>query len=281
MNTIPQDSQPFKPISTRRTFQEAVEQIASAIHQNAVHVGDRLPSERDLATAMQVSRATIREALQALATAGVIVIVSSGRGGGAYVRTDVIPARLYEDQTPLRVSEVAEVLVTRRILEPRIAQLAAVQATSADFDRIQRTIEQQEAATGDRARFLAIDMRFHHQIAQGAHTATLEALMRVFLRRLELAQDLVLREQDRVKDEATWTTAVADHRRLLRAIAGRDPVASEQAMTQHLAILEDAWTEASGWSFHRNLPEFLLPPPGARLPGARSSSDALDATPRL
>lgn len=271
--TIVQDAQPFKPIRTRRTFQEAVEQIATAIHQNAVRVGDRLPSERDLATAMQISRPTIREALQALAAAGVIDIVNSGRGGGAYVRTDIIPASLYEDQTPLRVSEVAEVLVTRRILEPRIAQLAAMHATSADFERLQRTIGQQEASTGDRARFLSFDMRFHHQIAQAAHNATVEALMRVFIRRLELAQDLALREHDRVKDEATWTIAVADHDRILRAIAGRDPAASEAAMTRHLAILEDAWTEASGWAFHRNLPDFLLRAPGVGLQGDASSSN--------
>ena len=60
----------FEPVSSRRTFEEAVEQIAERIKAGDLHVGDRLPSERELAALMRISRPTLREAVKVLAEAG-------------------------------------------------------------------------------------------------------------------------------------------------------------------------------------------------------------------
>ena len=57
----------FEPVSSRRTFEEAVEQIAERIKSGDLHVGDRLPSERELASIMRISRPTLREAVKTLA----------------------------------------------------------------------------------------------------------------------------------------------------------------------------------------------------------------------
>ena len=62
----------FEPVATRRTFEEAVEQIAEKIKAGDLHTGDRLPSERELAAQMRISRPTLREAIQ-----------GAGRGRGA------------------------------------------------------------------------------------------------------------------------------------------------------------------------------------------------------
>ena len=59
----------FEPVSSRRTFEEAVEQIAERIKAGDLHMGDRLPSERDLAAQMRISRPTLREAVKVLAEA--------------------------------------------------------------------------------------------------------------------------------------------------------------------------------------------------------------------
>jgi DNA-binding FadR family transcriptional regulator len=64
----------FKPVGTRRTFEEAVEQIADSIMVGDLHVGDRLPTERALAAQMQISRPTLREAIRLLADAGVLEV---------------------------------------------------------------------------------------------------------------------------------------------------------------------------------------------------------------
>ena len=71
----------FAPVGPRRTFEGAVEQIAEQIHLGELSTGDRLPSERELAAAMQISRATLREAARVLAEAGVLVVRPGASGG--------------------------------------------------------------------------------------------------------------------------------------------------------------------------------------------------------
>src|SRR3990172_2690549 len=130
----------FSPVKTRTTFEEAVRQIADAIRAGDLHVGDRLPSERALAQKMAISRPTLREAVKLLAEAGIIA-VKVGPAGGMFVRSDVIPAGLIEERSKLRISEVSGVLESRRLLEPRVAQLAGLYATEADFEALEKTID--------------------------------------------------------------------------------------------------------------------------------------------
>ena len=81
----------FEPVSSRRTFEEAVEQIAEKIKSGDLHIGDRLPSERELAAQMRISRPTLREAVRTLAEAGVLE-VRRGQSGGIFVSIRADPA---------------------------------------------------------------------------------------------------------------------------------------------------------------------------------------------
>jgi DNA-binding FadR family transcriptional regulator len=244
----------FKPIPTRRTFEEAVGQLAEAIASGHVQVGMRLPSERALAEAMRVGRPTIREALQALAGAGVIEIVGRGRASGAYVRTDLIPPDLIaDDTTSLRMSEVAGVLVGRRLLEPRVAQLAAVERRDEDVERLLELVRRQEEAAGQRSVFLDLDLRFHRMIGRCTHNATVQAMNRTLLHQIEKAYDLALRPTD----ELVYHRIVEEHKEIVTAVARRDPERAEHAAKAHLRILEHIWEEEGGYALSRRLPDFL------------------------
>ena len=135
----------FVPVGPRRTFEGAVEQIAERIRLGELGEGDRLPSERELAAAMQISRPTVREAVRVLADAGVLS-VRPGPSGGTSVASGYVPAELLRSKSELRLGEVAGVLEARRLIEPRVAQLAAVNAREDDFARLQSLID---AAQGD------------------------------------------------------------------------------------------------------------------------------------
>lgn len=247
----------FSPVRTRRTFEEAVGQIAERIKLGDLRPGDRLPSERDLASVMQISRPTVREALRMLSESGVIE-VRPGSGGGAFVVSDRIPAELVERQE-LRIGEVAGVLEARRLLEPRVAQLAALYATEDDFELMERTIdEQREVAMRDHFfdhedRFLQLDLQFHLGIARATRNTTVVALMRDLLRKLEIARDMAL-HVDLVPD---WTIDV--HERTLAAIRAADADAIEKVMDEHLGKVERLWEEHSGRALVRRLPDFLRP----------------------
>ncbi len=248
----------FSPVRTRRTFEEAVDQIAERIKLGDLRPGDRLPSERDLAQQMQISRPTVREALKLLAEAGVLA-VRPGARGGAVVMDAVVPREVLRRKSDLRVSEVGGVLEARRLLEPRVAQLAALYATEDDFEAMRRAIEAQRAvAEGPNFlehedRFLQLDLQFHLAIARSTRNTTVVGLMRHLLRKLEIARDMALH----VELVPDWTIDV--HERTLAAIRSADPERIELVMDEHLGKVERLWEEHSGRALVRRLPDFLRP----------------------
>src|SRR5436190_19653215 len=177
----------FTPVRTRRTFEEAAEQIAERVRDGELRVGDKLPGERALAAQMEISRPTLREAIAVLVEAGLLT-VRRGPGGGMFVATDVVPVELVRQRSSMRLGEVASVLEARRLLEPRVAQLAAVRAGEEDFAALARSIEDMRliVAAGygpsDEDRFLQLDVQFHLAVARATGNPTVETLMRALTR---------------------------------------------------------------------------------------------------
>jgi GntR family transcriptional repressor for pyruvate dehydrogenase complex len=248
----------FVPVGPRRTFEGAVEQIAERIRLGELDAGDRLPSERDLAASMQISRATLREAVRVLVDAGVLA-VRTGSTGGIFVLSDYVPMELLRSKSDLRLEEVAGVLEARRLIEPRVAQLAAVHAREVDYAGVQQTLDAQKAllARGDvlehEDRFLQLDTQFHLRIARATGNSTIVSLMRTLFRRLEIARDLALHEPP----TASWVIDV--HERTLAAIRSADHQRIEEVMDEHLGAMEHAWERATDRRLVRPLPDFLRP----------------------
>jgi GntR family transcriptional regulator, transcriptional repressor for pyruvate dehydrogenase complex len=248
----------FEPLATRRTFEEAVEQIAEKVKSGELGVGERLPSERDLAGQMRISRPTLREAVKVLAEAGVLE-VRRGQTGGTFVASELVPRELLRTTTEIRVGEVAGVLEARRLLEPRVAQLAAVHAGEEDFAAMQSTIERQRelAAAGDFLKhedlFLQLDLKFHLAIARATRNSTVVQLIGHLFRRLEIARDMAV-HAPLVPD---WVIDV--HERTLTAIRAADFDLIDQVMDEHLAQLEQIWERETGRGLVRPLPDFLQP----------------------
>lgn len=248
----------FNPVGPRRTFEGAVEQIGDKIRLGELNSGDRLPSERDLAGAMQISRATLREAVRVLVEAGVLE-VKPGSSGGIYVASDYVPLEMVRSKSELRLDEVVGVLEARRLLEPRVAQLAAVNAREEDFAQLARILERQKKLLeeGDvldqEDRFLQLDMQFHLRIASATGNSTVVSLMRTLLRRLEIARDLALHEPP----VAPWVIDI--HERTLAAIRSADHELINEVMDEHLAAMERAWEEATNRALIRPVPDFMRP----------------------
>lgn len=248
----------FTPVGPRRTFEGAVEQIAERVRLGELSAGDRLPSERELAAAMRISRPTLREAVRVLADAGVLT-VRPGSAGGTFVASDYVPIELLRSKSDLRLGEVAGVLEARRLIEPRVAQLAAVNAREEDFAQLARLIETQQALLdeGDvlahEDRFLQLDTQFHVRIARATGNSTIVSLMRTLLRRLEIARDLAMHEPP----TARWVIDV--HERTLAAIRSADHDRIEQVMDEHLAAMERAWERATDRMLVRPIPDFMRP----------------------
>jgi GntR family transcriptional regulator, transcriptional repressor for pyruvate dehydrogenase complex len=248
----------FEPVTTRRTFEEAVEQIGEKVRAGELQVGERLPSERELAAQMRISRPTLREAVKVLAEAGVLE-VRRGQSGGIFVASELVPRDLVRTRSEIRVGEVAGVLEARRLLEPRVAQLAAVHAGEEDFAAMQATIERQRELA-DREEFLKhedlflqLDLKFHLAIARATRNSTVVQLIGHLFRRLEIARDMAV-HAPLVPD---WVIDV--HERTLAAIMAADFELIDQVMDEHLAQLEQIWERETGRGLVRPLPDFLQP----------------------
>jgi GntR family transcriptional regulator, transcriptional repressor for pyruvate dehydrogenase complex len=242
----------FTPIRTLRASEAAVEQISRAIMEGDLDQGDRLPSERTLAWQLQVSRPTLREGIKALADAGVLE-VRPGPGGGTFVATDVVPPELRQPQDELRISEISGLLEARRVLEPRVAQLAAVYAREEDFERMRTTIELMRENAHEHDRFHQLDLRFHLEIARATGNQMIIELMRHLLRQLDAARHIAMGGPH----DPEW--AISIHERTLEAIMARDPEQIEKVMDEHLGYLERFWEEETGRARLRRIPDFLLP----------------------
>jgi GntR family transcriptional repressor for pyruvate dehydrogenase complex len=227
----------FTPVQTRRTFEEAADQIAEKVRTGELRTGDRLPGERSLAAQMEISRPTLREAVKVLVEAGVLE-VRRGPGGGMYVATDVVPTDLVRHSASLRLAEIAAVLEARRMLEPQVAQLAAERATEEDFEAMERSIEAMRRIVDGgwhqrhEDRFLQLDVQFHLALARAAGNPTVETLMRILLRQLEIARDMAMH----VPLIPEWTIGI--HERTLAALRSGEPEEVEAVMDEHLGQLE-------------------------------------------
>lgn len=248
----------FGPVTTRRTFEEAVQQIAEKVRSGDVHVGDRLPSERELAELMRISRPTLREAVKVLAEAGVLE-VRRGQSGGIFVASELVPRDLLQTRSDIRVGEVAGVLEARRLLEPRVAQLAAVHAAEEDFAAMQATIDRQRELSAQEDflshedLFLQLDLKFHLAMARATRNSTVVALMSSLFTRLEIARDMAV-HAPLVPD---WTIEI--HERTLAAVRGSDFALIDDVMDEHLSQLEQIWERETGRGLVRPLPDFLKP----------------------
>jgi GntR family transcriptional repressor for pyruvate dehydrogenase complex len=158
----------LRQVRGHHAFEGCVEQLATAIRLGAYPRGSSLPPERELAQRLGVSRATLREAIAALRTAG-FVSTTRGRGGGTVV--DYRPQRPSSRGASAlaaladRGEQLRDVLVYRRIVEPGAAHLAASRDLEpADRDLLVEAHDDVAGAT-DPARHRQADSRFHLAVA--------------------------------------------------------------------------------------------------------------------
>lgn len=161
----------LKPIRGGNTFEETVERILQTIRLGLIHPGEQLPPERELATMLEISRDTVREATAALSEAGYLSI-RRGRYGGTFI-ADTIPAGpivIGRDGEVLErhrvtAAEIQDILVLRSVLEPGAAYRAALSDLTGELrERLWSVHQETAAASADDYRRL--DSRLHLMIAE-------------------------------------------------------------------------------------------------------------------
>lgn len=219
----------LRPIRAH-AFEACVERLATAIRLGVFPPGTLLPPERELAAKLDVSRATLREAIIALRSAD-MVVTSRGRGGGTTVtgRTNdsAEPGAPSTDWLTERRDELVDSLQFRRIVEPGACFVAASRTLNpAEIDRLVAG----EAAVShavDAAAHRQADSRLHLAIATlGGSRMIMDAVTHVQSALHEMLQAIPVLGRNIAHSNQQHSAIVA-------AIVDGKPLAARRAMEQH------------------------------------------------
>ncbi len=131
----------FQPIKKKRTFEEIVELLKGKIFSGEYQTGDKLPTERDFAQMIKVSRSAVREAYHALELFG-IVEIRKGIEGGTFIKEPKHHSitQSINDLMRLRRITLDEMVETRLILEKDLATLTLQRIVQADYNKLENCI---------------------------------------------------------------------------------------------------------------------------------------------
>ncbi len=212
-------------VKVRRLYLEVASQVEDMILKQDIQPGDRLPSERDLATSFKVSRPTIREAMIALEIAGLIEIRT---GSGIYVLARQAETGL-ADEGP----GPFEVLESRLMIEPEIAALAAARISDEQIAELQAALREMEKENAEGSVTEQADQRFHCIIAEASENSALASVVE-WLWGLRNKSRLSTLFHQRVREEGVHPS-LDDHRNIFNAMKAGDSAAARQAMRSHIA----------------------------------------------
>jgi len=221
----------FEVIRKNKVYEEVAKQIERLILKK-LKPGDKLPSERELAEMLQVSRSSIRDAIRSLELVGV---VEPRQGAGTIVREPSGASKVspFANALERRREQVTELLDFRKMLEPPLAARAATRASDEEISELEDILErqQQKQALGDAG--IAEDAEFHYSIALASGNS-------VVLKVIDTLMDLLRDTRERsLQVEGRSQKSLAGHRRILAAIKHHDAEAAKAAMRRHIEDVEE------------------------------------------
>ncbi|NRA61110.1 MAG: pyruvate dehydrogenase complex transcriptional repressor PdhR [Psychrobium sp.] len=228
----------YRKIRQPKLSDAIVEALETMILEGTLRPGDKLPSERDLAKQFEVSRPSIREAIQALEAKG---LLSRRQGGGTYVQK-----QLWQSLSDPLLELIAndsesqyDLLEFRHATEGMLAFYAAIRGTATDFARLRecQNVITKAQTDGDVEQEADAIVELYKVVAEASHNVAMLHLvlsMSEILRR-NIAQNLELlyRHQKAVDASNKHRSA------LIEAIVSRDSERARNASNAHLAYIED------------------------------------------
>ena len=225
---------PIRAIKSSRIFRRIADQLAALIDAGEYPRGTRLPSERELAVCLGVSRPSVRGALIALELAGRIEIRT---GSGAFVVGSPALDDAPEEESP------RELLRPRWTIEGEIAMEAARNAAPGDLEPIRAAVAgMQDPGDGERDPD-RLDHAFHLGIARATHNGALVAVAQTLWDRCRGPQ--WSRTARHFRRPRVLAATLRDHRAILAALEARDGRRARAAMHAHLEHVEQELTRGA------------------------------------
>lgn len=221
----------FGAIQRRKIYQEVLDRLMERISSGEIPAGSQLPSERELMDEYGVGRPAVREALQSLERSGIVEIVHGERARVVVPTADRLVAQIAGGAMHLLRSQpgsLEHMKEARVFLECGTASMAAERATEEQVARLRLAVARQRAAMPDFALFIERDMAFHREIASLSGNPIFPAVVEGLFRWAAAYY------QSLVRAPGAEEVTLAEHERIVDAIAAHDATAASEAMRAHL-----------------------------------------------
>jgi GntR family transcriptional repressor for pyruvate dehydrogenase complex len=221
----------FATVRRNKVYEGVARQIERLILKR-LRPGDKLPSERELAEHLSVSRSSIRDAIRSLELMG---LVEPRQGAGTIVCEVSSKSLTVPIANALKHKEelMGELIDFRKILEPPLAARAATHATPDDISEMEEILKRQEEKLSAGESTVAEDSEFHYAIALASGNS-------VVLKVLDIVMDLLRDTRERtLQAEGRPHKSLAGHAKILDAIKRHDTEAAKAAMRRHIEDVEE------------------------------------------
>ena len=237
--------------SLNRIADVVARDLEQRILEGSLKAGDRLPSERTLAVELNISRPSLREAIQKLVAKGLL----ETRHGGGTVVTDRLQAAFsdpWQDMLQAHPLLQSDMLEFRHMLEGEAAKLAAERATDVDLERIDAAYAALEQAydSDDITACIDADVAFHQAIADASHNTMIGHLSASLMRVIHghVSDNLVhlhaLPKQ--------WEQLRAQHKAIWQSVRGQASEEAMRASREHINFVRQSMVEAAKVEDRRN-----------------------------
>lgn len=220
----------FRETKKKRLYEDVLEQLQEYLIREKIESGQKLPPERELAKIFNVNRVSVREAMTVLEASGLVERKNRGgtfsTGAASFAATSLLQVIAKNKHL------IKEPMQVRRVIEPQLARLAALNINDDLMKDLNNNLQQQEERLIEGLDIIDLDREFHYCIAKATDNA-------IFIGVIEALHDSL--EGTRVKSlrfkEGGWKS-FRGHKAIYAALEAHDPNKAEEAMTNHLKQVE-------------------------------------------
>jgi GntR family transcriptional regulator, transcriptional repressor for pyruvate dehydrogenase complex len=245
-----EESTYLNPINHTSVVDEVIDRLIALVIHEDLKPGDKLPTERELMSRLEIGRSSLREAIKTLTAVGALEVK---RGSGIYVGygdTSILAKPLAWGMFLSR-SSVGEVIEARSVIESALAGWAAERRLEEDLVIIGDLLEKLEKSQDDKEAYIEYDLKFHLAIASAAQNKILFQVLNIFQHLLRVWMEITYQETHGAR------VSMISHRELLEALRVKDSQAARRIMQDHTSGLPLRSAVARQFSESQIMSDFL------------------------
>lgn len=221
------------PIKGTKIYQQVVEQIKKMINDGVLKRGDKLPTERELAESLKISRASVREAIRALEVIG---LIESRQGAGNYIR-ESFEESLFEPLSMmfmLQESNPYEIIELREVLELETVVLAAQRITESELAQLKVLVDEMKECDNEE-KSVQLDKLFHYNIAKASRNILILNVVQVIS---QLIDSLIENARRKILSGESRAKLTRQHELIYDGLQYRNKEKAYDAIKDHFKLIK-------------------------------------------